>query len=456
MWGGGERVDLVYSPDYGVALPTSALDVERGKRVLTFLASERLLRRRRLHRPEPASLRFLGRIHPDTYLESLQETEALLPILGFEVDQAGHDALLDAHRSMVGGTALATRLARSRNGVVVNLGGGFHHARADRGQGFCVFNDVAAAIAAERSRGMNDPVLVVDLDLHDGEGTRAIFAEDETVHTFSIHNRHLGPTEARASTSIELGEHVEDATYLETVRSRLPEIVERTDPGLVFYLAGVDPAADDLMGNWEITAAALLARDLFVSETTRAGRQAGLVVLLAGGYGKRAWRYSARFLARLLAPGREIEPPATDDLSLAEYRHIARRLEPVELARDEPASDWSITEEDVMGALRHTSGASRFLDYYSRHGVEVAFERYGIMDRLRDLGFGRLRVEIDLEDAVGQTLAVVSDDFPSEPLIELRVDRDAVSIPGMELLRVEWLQLRNPQREFTETRPRLP
>ncbi|MDX1389624.1 MAG: histone deacetylase [Acidobacteriota bacterium] len=266
-----------------MALPTSALDSERGKRILTFLASEKLLPRRRLHRPEPASLRFLGRVHPDRYLESLQETAALLPVLGFDVDEAGHDAFLDAHRAMAGGTALATRLAFSKGGIAVNLGGGFHHAQADRGQGFCVFNDVAAAIAAERDRGMKEPVLVVDLDLHDGEGTRAIFANDETVHTFSIHNRHLGPIDAVASTSIELGENVDDTTYLETLREQLPGVVERTRPKLVFYLAGVDPAADDLMGNWDISAEALLERDRFVAREVRAGRETGLVVVLAGG-----------------------------------------------------------------------------------------------------------------------------------------------------------------------------
>ncbi|MDX1389391.1 MAG: histone deacetylase, partial [Acidobacteriota bacterium] len=150
------------------------------------------------------------------------------------------------------------------------------------------------------------------------------------------------------------------------------------------------------------------------------------------------------------------EPPATDELSLAEYRHIARRLEPAELTAEEPPADWSITEEDLMGALQHTSRASRFLGYYSRHGLEVAFERYGVMERLRGLGFRRLRVETDLEDAVGHTLRIVSGDFPAEPLIELRVGRDTASIPGMELLRVEWLQLRNPKGSFSENRPRLP
>jgi acetoin utilization deacetylase AcuC-like enzyme len=454
---GRDRLDIVYSPDYRVALPTSAVDVDRGRRVLTFLASERLLRRRRFHKPYPASLRRLGGTHSERYLDSLQWPGALLPVLGFEVDAEVQDAYLAAHRSMVGGTLLATRLARSSGGVAVNLGGGFHHARRDLSQGFCVFNDVAVAIAAERERGFSAPVLVVDLDLHDGEGTRAIFADDDSVHTLSIHNRDLEPTGGRASTAIALGEHVGDELYLETIENRLPAIVDDVRPGLIVYLAGTDPAADDALGDWGSTAGGLLRRDLFVlDKARRRGRPVPLVVLLAGGYGHGAWRHTARFLARVLSHGQAIEPPETEELSLAEYRQIARQLAPGDLIRESDADAWSLTEEDVMGALGGTGRPGRLLGYYSRHGVEVACERYGIFDRLREKGFRRLRVELDLEDIFAQTVRVLSDDIPSEPLVELCVRRDAVSIPGMELLRVEWLQLQNPRATFTDTRPALP
>jgi acetoin utilization deacetylase AcuC-like enzyme len=454
---GRNRLDIVYSPDYRVALPTSAVDVDRGRRILSFLASQRLLRRRRFHRPYPASLRRLGRTHSAPYLDSLQWPGALLPVLGFEVDAKVQDAFLAAHRSMVGGTLLATRLARSSGGVAVNLGGGFHHARRDVGQGFCVFNDVAIAIAAEREGGFSAPVLVIDLDLHDGEGTRAIFADDDSVHTLSIHNRDLEPTDARASTSIALGGHVADRLYLETLDARLPEIVDDVRPGLIVYLAGTDPAEDDALGDWEITADGLLRRDLFVLEQARRhGRAVPVVVLLAGGYGQGAWRHTARFLARVLSHGQAIEPPETEELSLAEYRRIARQLAPGDLIREDADDGWSLTDEDVMGALGGASRSSRLLGYYSRHGVEIACERYGIFETLREKGFGRLRVEFDFEDPFAQTVRVLSDDVRTEPLVELRVRRDAVSIPGMELLRVEWLQLQNPRATFTDARPALP
>src|SRR6185295_17476200 len=134
--------------------------------------------------------------------------------------------------------------------------------------------DVAVAIAELRARGFAAPVLVVDLDLHDGDGTRSIFAEDPTVHTFLVHNLST-PDErglrAVASTSIELQGEVEDAEYLAAVREHLPPLFPSFRPELVFYVAGSDPAADDRIGNWKITAAGMLERDLFVTSCARAG-----------------------------------------------------------------------------------------------------------------------------------------------------------------------------------------
>src|SRR5689334_19388966 len=198
---------------------------------------------------------------------------------------------------MVGGTLAATRLALDGPGIAVNLGGGLHHAFANRGERFCVYNDVAAAIAELRSRGIGSRVLVVDLDLHDGDGTRSIFSGDPSVHVFSIHNHTTAPV-TESSTVIELGDGVGDDAYLEAVRTHLPPVFGTFKPELVYYLAGTDPAADDQIGDWKITAGALLERDRFVLSCVNQGDpKIPLVIVLAGGYGMNAWRYSARFLS---------------------------------------------------------------------------------------------------------------------------------------------------------------
>ena len=230
-------------------------------------------------------------------LHSLEDPGALTPVLGFRLDAREADRFLCFQRLTCGGTLRAARSALYRRQVMVNLGGGLHHAEADRGSGFCVFNDVAVAIRSLRRQGFDRPILVIDLDLHDGDGTRAIFADDATVHTFSIHNRDLGQANAVADTRLALGSGVEDRQYLEAVRGHLPPVFADFKPGLVFYLAGSDPGVDDKLGDWRITLDGLLARDRLVMELVRPfagnGPTIPTVILLAGGYGPLAWRHGA-------------------------------------------------------------------------------------------------------------------------------------------------------------------
>lgn len=446
---------IVYHPEYGTELAIPEHDHERARRILTFLLSEGVASQRMVHRPDAAPLAALRRVHTDEYLASLEHPAALLPVVGFPTTSAQRDTFVETHKLAVGGTMLATRMALSRTGIALHLGGGFHHASSDRGSGFCVFNDVAVAIAEQRARGFQAPILVVDLDLHDGDGTRAIFANDPTVHTLSIHNRDLGPTEAQGSTSVALGDGVRDAEYLEALERHLVPVLAEVRPGLVLYLAGTDPAADDRLGNWSATARGLLARDRFVLSRVRGkGCNAALVVLLAGGYGRSAWRYSARFFAWVLGGG-EIEPPPTEELTLARYRGLSRTLSAEDVVRDR-GDGWELTDEDVLGSLPGHARSSRLLGYYSKHGIELALERYGLFERLRALGFEWLRVELDLDDHAGQTIRVFGESDRDEPLMELRVRRDGTTAPTMALLRVEWLMLQNPRAAFTSERARLP
>lgn len=453
----GVGCPVVFARAYELAVPGTAIDPQRAARILTFLHSRKLLRPQDLHRAPVAPLSHLLAVHTEPYLSSLQDPGSPLTFLGDTPSEQRLDEFLTAHRTAVGGTILASELARCGRSVAIHLSGGFHHASRDRGHGFCVFNDVAAAIFQLRSRGYDAPFLVVDLDLHDGDGTRAIFRDDPSVFTFSIHNQHLASIEALASFDLELGGDVEDATYLAALHEHLPAIVDTVRPGLVFYLAGCDPAVDDPLGNWRISAAGLLDRDRFVLSTLQShDPDLPIVILLAGGYGGEAWRYSARFFATILSGGETLEPPPRAELLLTEYRALSRRLTESELTREKD-EDWSLSQEDLPG----TSGAwampqSRLLGYYSRHGFELVLERYGILDQLRARGFEQVRVDFDLNNPAGQTVLVRTDDAASETLIELRVRRDTGTIQGMELLAVEWLLLQDPRASFGPGRPRLP
>lgn len=449
-------VRLVYHRDYVHALSGVPMDRRRAERILAFLAEEALVDRDDIAVPRPASLRNLLRAHSAGYLEALERRDALLRILGISLTDDEAERVLELQRTVVGGTIHATRLALQGRGVAVNLGGGLHHAHRDSGQAFCAFNDVAVAVARLRARGYREPVLVVDLDLHDGNGTRAIFANDPSVHTYSVHNEHWGETQAEASTSIALGSGVTDEVYLGTLLKTLPAVAESFDPGMVVYLAGADPAHDDALGNWQVSAEGLLTRDRFVTELFRRRRRPlPMVVLLAGGYGEGAWRYPARYLAWLVAR-RLIEPPGTEELTLIRYRRLLDQLDPAALTSEPGDYSWRLTDEDLVGIVPGAARATRFLRYFSRRGVELTLERVGIFDQLRLRGFAHPVVEIELDHPLGQTLRIWGGPERQELLVELRVDRSSRAAPGLEVLVIEWLLLQNPRTEFGPYRRPLP
>ncbi len=455
------QVDFVYGRRYQLELPGATYDTSRGERVLTFLDSAGLIDPDAIHRPEPISFRSLRRVHTDGYLDSLNQPGALTTVVGYAIAEDAADRILETQRAMVGGTLLATRLALQSGAIAVNLGGGLHHAFPDKGARFCVFNDVAVAIAELRAAGYAGKVLIVDLDLHDGDGTRAVFAADPTVHTFSIHNQTDGSSDALEATIVELHGSVQDAAYLEAVRSHLPPALERFAPDLVVYLAGCDPAADDQIGNWKITAEGMLERDLFVVSLVRE-RRLPMVVVLAGGYGLNSWRYSARFFSALLNRGKAVEPPTTEEITLTRYRQLAREISAHELTGDATPGkeadddDWGLTAEDLLPGMAAMQRPRRLLGYYSLQGMELALERAGLLDRIRSLGFPAPTLEFDLDNPSGDTVRLYGDAARTALLIEARVRIDRATVPEAALLRIEWLLMQNPRATFTAQRPRLP
>ena len=448
-------VGLVYDGEYERSISGVPLDPRRSERVLAFLVEEGLIGEGDVFSPRLASFRNLLLVHEERYLESLQDAGTLTRILGTPVSDVAAERVLELQRLMVGGTIQATRLALVNGGVGVNLGGGFHHADADRGMGFCLYNDLAVAVARLRDHGYREPVLIVDLDLHDGNGTRSIFADDPTVYTFSIHNAHWGDTEAVASTSIALGFDVEDDLYLDTLHEALPPVFREVDPGLVLYVAGADVAAEDPIGNWKISAGAILRRDRFVFGLCRRGwRTVPVAMVLGGGYGTAAWKAPARALALLLA-GKRIEPPDTEELTLKRFRRV---LGGMVSPQEKPSSGgaFRLSSEDLGEIFPNMAPPGRFLGHFTRQGVELALERLGILRQIRLRGYPNPYLELDLDHPLGHTVRLWNSPLRRELLMELRVSRDSRAIPGMEVLKIEWLLLQNPRARFTPERPPLP
>jgi acetoin utilization deacetylase AcuC-like enzyme len=192
-------------------------------------------------------------------------------------------SLVERSRRSVGATIEACRLAFD-DGIAVNLAGGTHHAYRDHGAGFCVFNDAAVAARVIQEEGKAARVLIVDCDVHQGDGTASIFADDPTVFTFSIHGAMNYPMEKQSSDlDVELADGARDEAYLEALDRGLGIALERSKADLAIYLAGADPFIYDRLGRLSVTKAGLAQRDALVFDRCRA---AGLpiAVTMAGGY----------------------------------------------------------------------------------------------------------------------------------------------------------------------------
>ncbi len=194
--------------------------------------------------------------------------------------------LVERSRRAVGGTIAAARHALER-GVGMNLAGGTHHAFADHGEGFCVYNDVAVAIRVLQQKGSIRRAAVVDLDVHQGNGTHDVFAGDADVYTFSMHGEKNYPFHKVAGTlDVELPDGTGDDAYLATLASTLPRVLAASEPDIVLYIAGADPHAGDTLGRLALSFAGLARRDALVLEQCR---DVGIpvAITIGGGYGRR-------------------------------------------------------------------------------------------------------------------------------------------------------------------------
>jgi acetoin utilization deacetylase AcuC-like enzyme len=192
--------------------------------------------------------------------------------------------LVERARRSVGATVLAAEAALAE-GAAANLGGGTHHAFPEGGRGFCVFNDVVVATRVLRRSGRVRRVLVVDLDVHQGDGTHAAFAGDETAFTFSVNGfRNYPLRRVPGDLDLDLDDGTGDERYLDAVARLVPEAVERGRPELCFYLAGADPYAGDRLGRLALSQAGLAERDRLVRDLLAAAG-VPVCVTLAGGYG---------------------------------------------------------------------------------------------------------------------------------------------------------------------------
>lgn len=289
---------LVHHPDYvSPAAPGSRFTFDKYGLVMEALAARRPAMT--VHAPEPMDRAWIEAVHDADYVA--QVIAADVPRekarrIGFAVTpRIARRSLLSA-----GGTWLAAKLALA-HGFAANSAGGSHHALADTGAGYCVLNDLAIAANRLCAEGDARRVLIVDLDVHQGDGTAALTAGRPDIYTLSIHaERNFPVRKARSTLDIPLPDGTDDAAYLSVLESALGPVLDGFAPDLILYQAGVDPHESDRLGRLALTDAGLDARDRMVMRMARA-RGVPVASVLGGGYGEDRMAVAHRHAASMIA-----------------------------------------------------------------------------------------------------------------------------------------------------------
>ena len=305
------RLPIIFSPRYDIRVlgieKLHPFDSEKYGKVHRHLVEQVGIDEGAFYLPEPVTDEELLKVHTSSYLESLSKSANIALIAEVMIAALVPNAILQKHllepiRYGTGGTILGCALAREQ-GWAINLSGGYHHAKADSGGGFCFFADVPLAVAKMRETRPRGKVLIVDLDAHQGNGNASIFRDDPRVDIFDVFNRSIYPGDYEAARHVRynhpVGMFIGDKEYLGLLERELPPAVDESAPELIFYNAGTDVLAGDPLGGMSITVGGILRRDGFVFRTAL-DRKIPIVMLLSGGYTRKSAGVIGRSIKNLL------------------------------------------------------------------------------------------------------------------------------------------------------------
>ncbi len=277
---------VAYSPIYKYSLPEGhRFPMVKYELLAEQLLYEGTLQKSAFFEPEPLTEIQILRTHTPTYWKKLRD----LTITPKEARRVGFpmSAHLVKRGTVISNGTIGCALYALEHGVALNIAGGTHHAFTDRGEGFCLLNDIAIAAHHLLHHHLAHRILIVDLDVHQGNGTAQIFANESRVFTFSMHGANNYPLQKEASDlDIPMPDQTENKAYLEVLNNKLPEILDVFLPDFVFYLSGVDVLASDKLGRLALTMEGCAARDRVVFEACHK-RDLPIAVSMGGGYSER-------------------------------------------------------------------------------------------------------------------------------------------------------------------------
>lgn len=302
------NVPIVYAKDYRIRLMglerMHPFDIAKYDRIYKSLKQSGLLTEKWSYQPEVLVEDDLLLIHKKEYLTSLHDKSKVAvylesPSLTVVPDWLFYDRVVQPFINASGGTLKAARLALD-HGIAINLGGGYHHAKPMSGEGFCLIADVPIAIRKLQQEKKIRRALIVDTDIHQGNGTILCLKNDATTYCFSMHEAGIYPQpKEKGDWDVELPAGITDDAYLAIFKKYLEKLFSESKPDIVFHVAGCDALLGDPLANGKMSEAGIKRRDLMLMEACKK-RNIPYVMTLAGGYSKHAWRAQAESIKAIL------------------------------------------------------------------------------------------------------------------------------------------------------------
>lgn len=294
-----EKLPIVFHEQYDISFwgleKLHPFDSKKYGKVYRYLLSSLSLKPEQFYTPLKVTQEELLKVHTHEYLDSLTTSATVariaeVPAVGWLPNSLVQSRVLDPMRFATGGTVLAVQLALEK-GWSINLSGGYHHAKAGNGEGFCVFADIPLAIYTLWEKNPDLKVMIIDLDAHQGNGIEAILKNDPRIAVFDVYNGYVYPNDTAAKQFIRFNYPLlpgtDDAIYLKLLNDHLPQAIDAFAPDLIIYNAGTDILAGDAVGQLGVTAQGIMKRDMAVFQWAQT-RNIPICMVLSGGYTQRS------------------------------------------------------------------------------------------------------------------------------------------------------------------------
>ena len=303
------NIALVYSSKYQINLAgfekLHPFDINKYSKIYLKLIKDKLITPKDIFVPEILSEENILKVHTKAFLKSLDNSKTIsnyieAPILNIFPAEKLINGLLKPFRYSSAGTLLTAELAMKNKGIGINIGGGYHHAKPTKGEGFCIYADIAIAIKVLQEKGIIEKALIVDVDIHQGNGNAVCFANDQSVFTFSMHEEDIYPEpKEKSDLDIGLNAGTNDKQFLKILDDNLSLIFKKFTPDVVFIVGGCDTLKGDPLANCEMSEEGIVKRDAYIIEEC-VNRKIPVILTLGGGYSPNAWHAQYMSIKNLL------------------------------------------------------------------------------------------------------------------------------------------------------------